>query len=158
MNEMPKMQSLLDAEPDGGDIASSGHSSKGSKRPFKETPLAQGLVVLFFLVAVGFGVWGALRGLGGTGDVYPRIRIMNSNTGELAWHRLDQQNTLLPEGFHLVEYCFEKQCGPDGGTPVVLNTYLHIPEMTYCPKCGSEVYSHNPRPPQYEATKPKDQL
>lgn len=81
------------------------------------------------------------------------IRYMHAESGELRWYKVGQPPA---EGFHPVEYCFQNTCGPDGGTPVILNGYLGVSGPTQCPKCGARVVGHNPRPEGYEEARPKD--
>jgi len=55
------------------------------------------------------------------------------------------------ETLYPIEWCFARECGKSGGTPVILNVWRGKPdEPTYCPKCGSLVRFHNPRPGEPE--------
>ncbi|MFQ5489770.1 MAG: hypothetical protein ACE5GE_03515 [Phycisphaerae bacterium] len=75
----------------------------------------------------------------------PGFPLKNPDTGE---------ETLWP-----AEMCFWNECGPAGGTPVLLNTYRLRTEgkdpnkakPTECPKCGHITTGHNPRPPAEES-------
>lgn len=94
---------------------------------------------------------------------WPRIRVMDKQTGDLRWKRVAPQaefpyrNPKTGErSMYPVEYCFYNECGPAGGTPVILNDYLGKEGPTTCPRCGEEVHAHNPRPSEYVGVKPDD--
>lgn len=113
-----------------------------------------GLVVVCVAV-IGFGAWRALQEASGPPPQWPKVRVMNPETGEKRWF-YTAPGAQLPAGFHPVEYCFQNACGPAGGTPVVLNLYLGKEEPTSCPKCGATVVGLNPRPPEHLEDLPAD--
>jgi len=106
------------------------------------------------LVAVGaFFVQRFLGVVESNSLIRPQARYMHAETGQMRWYRVGQD---AAEGYHPVEYCFNNTCGPDGGTPVILNAYLGEEGPTTCPKCGARVVGHNPRPEEYVGVKPAD--
>lgn len=109
------------------------------------------------LLLIAFGVWRLMSEAGNPPLDVPRVRIMNAETGEMGWYKTNPRKPPpMPAGFHPVEYCFHNACGPAGGTPVILNSYVRKAGDTKCPKCGELVVGHNPRPAGYEATMPAD--
>lgn len=83
--------------------------------------------------------------------------IMDSETGELFKVRTEE---LKPypmrnpktgtDTLYRTEVCFYgEECRKSGGTRVIMNTYLHKEEPTYCPVCGHVVRFHNPLPSDY---------
>lgn len=108
---------------------------------------------LVVVVVIGFGIFRLIGLANSNAPVYLDVRYMNPTTHAMKWGKVGQK---MPDGFYPVEYCFENTCGPEGGTPVVLNLYLGDNSPTFCPKCGAEVSSHNPRPEEYNSTTPAD--
>ncbi|MFG0258150.1 MAG: DUF1206 domain-containing protein [Phycisphaerales bacterium JB043] len=103
---------------------------------------------------IGFAIFRLIGVANSNAPIYLDVRYMNPDTQEMAWGKVGQR---MPAGFHPVEYCFQNTCGPEGGTPVVLNAYLGNPNTpTTCPKCGAPVVSHNPRPDEYLTAIPAD--
>lgn len=108
---------------------------------------------LGFVLIIAFAVWRTWSAARDAQPQWPRVRLMNAETGELRWFRTGEGKK-LPVGYHPIEYCFQNECGPAGGTPVVLNVYLGKKDPTHCPKCGALVVGHNPRPPEYVGVLP----
>jgi hypothetical protein len=102
---------------------------------------------------IGFAIFRMVGVARSNAPQYDRVRYMTPTTQGMAWGRVGQK---MPEGFYPVEYCFANTCGPEGGTPVVLNIYLGDRTPTTCTECGAEVVSHNPRPEQFVGIKPAD--
>lgn len=158
MSTEMKMRPLVEIESEAD--SSSGGSGGGSGGPgswerLKSSPVGKVLLGLFVLAAIGLFAFQFVDFYEDTRADFPQVRIMNPETGELRWFRTDH-NKPLPDNFYYVEYCFDNECGPKGGTPVVLNGYLGIDDPTKCPECGSTVVGHNPRPPEYEGVEPAD--
>ncbi len=141
----------------GGSAGGHRAGSEGLKqrlKRFARSGAGKSGAVILFLVVVGFAGWRAMGFFGGESNDWQRYRYMNPDTGELTWVYVGGN---APAGFHPVEYCFQNQCGPAGGTPVVLNVYMGKHERTLCPKCGARVVGHNPRPDEYASAIPIDQ-
>ncbi len=117
--------------------------------------IGAGILVIVLIV---WSVWGAISGddvakaantithiCAETGETFdielkpdmPGVPRPNPKTG---------RNTLYP-----AEICYWNECGPKGGTPVLMNTYAGREEPTYCPVCGHIVRFRNPRPPSSQA-------
>lgn len=122
---------------------------------FLQSPVGKGIGIAVLVIIAAF-VLLRLKSFMNAGDLIRNdARVMNPETRQMRWVAIGKQP---PEGFYPVEYCFENECGPAGGTPVVLNGNLGRPnEPTVCPVCGAPVVAHNPRPEEYAETVPKDQ-
>lgn len=156
MPSQMQMRPLVELEADADSSAGDGGSGgPGLWERLKSSPLGKVLLGLFIAGAIGLFVFQFVDFYEESQADFPQIRVMNPETGELRWFTTAHGKP-LPEGFYFVEYCFDKTCGPDGGTPVVLNSYRGLEGPTKCPKCGSEVVGHNPRPPEYEGVEPAD--
>jgi len=166
------MPSLLEDDQTGGASSSSQRSRSAGDRIASLRNIINLAARSKAGVAFGLVLFGAivLFAVGRMGDVvaenqpqWPRLRVMDAETGDLRWKRVSPgadfpyinpktgQRSMYP-----VEYCFHNQCGPEGGTPVILNSHLGKEGPTQCPRCGEKVVAHNPRPPEYEGVKPDD--
>jgi len=159
--QMPSLMETVES-PDPSGSGGDG-DGKGPKRSFRESlsnafggSLGKVLLGLIVVGGIGFAIFRGAEFSQQSAPNYPVFRMMSPETGELRWVEW-RPNKPTPEGFHPVEYCFENACGPAGGTPVILNSYLDIEGQTYCPVCGAEVYGHNGRPEEYIGVTPKDQ-
>jgi len=156
-------------------LEAAGVSEDGSPPPKEQASLVERVRHFFLRTTGGRIIGGALAaaaigaalfqfvGVMQADDAqWPRVRVMDPETGHLRWQRVGTgefpyRNPKTGErSMYPVEYCFENQCGPDGGTPVVLNDYLDKEGPTICPTCGAEVVAHNPRPKGYERAIPAD--
>lgn len=161
------MKSLLDLEEGGSAPESSGGGAKQSRskdgagwRERLDKAMSSGAgraaLVVILLAGIGFGGWSVMGFVEEGRPDLPKKRLMNPETGELRWYYAAPGKP-LPEGFLPVEYCFQNQCGPAGGTPVVLNSYRGTDGLTTCPECGARVTVHNAIPPEYKDVTPADQ-
>lgn len=151
------MRSLLDDEPS---LAAQPASAKRQRRGVMETirgfldsgggKALVGVLFVAIILFVGVRFFNVAKS---RAPIYNDVRYMHIDTQEMRWYKIGQRP---PEGFYPVEYCFNNQCGPDGGTPVILNAYVGRPGPTKCPKCDAPVTAHNPRPDGYETTIPAD--
>lgn len=160
MSHPTKLAPLVefDAEPApsrGRAAKSSGGARKWSVKAWLDSTAGKITVAIGVLLVAVFVTWRTLSFAGVGEGSWQQIRLMNPQTGEMRWLRVGAKT--MPDGFYPVEYCFDNECGPAGGTPVVLNVYLGSKEPTHCPKCGALVEAHNRRPPEYANTIPKDQ-
>lgn len=166
---MSKLPSLLESdETSGGAKPSRGEEKVGASlserlRHAASTPAGRIVFALIVLAALAFGGYRILSAVGSGGADWPRIRVMDPETGDLRWQAVRPGETMPylnprtgERSMYIVEYCFDNTCGPTGGTPVVLNNYLGIDAPTKCPSCGATVTPHNPRPEAYAATPPAD--
>jgi len=154
-----KMRPLVEMEAEGPRGSSNGQSG-GSGGPglwgrLKSSPVGKVLLGVFVAAAIGLFAIQFIDFYEEGQANHPLIRIMNPETGELRWFQTDYSKP-LPEGFYFVEYCFNRSCGPAGGTPVVLNEARGMEGPTQCPACGSTVVGHNPRPEEYQGVDPAD--
>ena len=122
---------------------------------FLQSPVGKGIGIALLVVITAFLLL-RVNSFMKSGDVIRNeVRVMNPDTRQLRWIAVGKNP---PDGFHYVEYCFNNECGPAGGTPVVLNGLLGRPDVpTVCPVCGDRVVAHNPRPEEFEGVTPKDQ-
>ncbi len=118
--------------------------------------LKKGLMAVI-TVAVAIAAIYSIKGFFGEEDYVARANtrvLMDSETGDLFPFELTENmppyphvnpktgdKTLFP-----VEWCYARECGAKGGTPVILNTWLGKEGPTYCPNCGALVRFHNPKP------------
>jgi len=149
-----KLGSLIDEETaSAGTTRSSRGGGGGGFRDALQSSGAKtvaGIVVLLIVIFAGVRVMGVVRS---SAPQRAGVAYVHVDTGETRFIPVGRP---APEGFHPAEYCFRNTCGPDGGTAVILNSYLGKEGQTYCPKCGAEVVAHNPRPEGYETTTPAD--
>ena len=162
---MSRMPSLIDETDEAPSGASRGGGASLSERVrhFFATPAGKATLGALVLGALAFGGYRFFGAVGSGGAEWPRIRVMDPETRDLRWQevkpgeRMPYVNPKTGERtMYVVEYCFDNACGPNGGTPVVLNNYLNIDEPTTCPECSAEVRPHNPRPQQYANAQPAD--
>ncbi|TVQ31573.1 MAG: DUF1206 domain-containing protein [Phycisphaeraceae bacterium] len=146
---------MVEFEVEGREPGPSKRSSGAGLGKILKSPAARVVVIIVCIAAVGFGLTQLIGGVAGPSNNWPRVRIMHVDTGQLRWLQTGP-NATMPDGYHPVEYCFQNQCGPEGGTPVILNEYIGKPEQTNCSKCGARVVGHNPRPKEYEGVIPTD--
>jgi hypothetical protein len=109
-----------------------------------------GIVVVILLAFAAVRIMGVVKSGAPLRAGVPYVHV---ETGQTRFYKVGVQPA---EGYYPAEYCFQNTCGPDGGTPVILNAYLDKPGPTTCPKCGAPVVAHNPRPEGYETARPKD--
>ncbi len=160
---MSRMPSLLDDETAGATGVESKKESSGGLSGFLASTTGRVLLGAFFVLAIGFGVFRMLGAVGGDSVVWPEVRIMDPETGDLRWIKA-KPGEFMPflnpktgeRSMYPAEYCFYNECGPAGGTPVVLNIVRGIEGETDCPRCGEGVVSHNPRPEGYMTAIPSD--
>jgi len=155
MSNQTRMQPLVEFEVEDREPGASNRASGAGLGKILKSPAARVVVIIVCIGAVVFGVTRLIGGVAGPSESWPRVRIMHAETGQLRWLQTGPSAT-MPEGYYPIEYCFENQCGPDGGTPVILNSRLGNQDPTTCPKCGARVSPHNPRPEGYESTIPAD--
>ncbi len=160
---MSRMPSLLDEETAGPTGAQPKKESSGGRSGFLASPTGRVVLGAFFVLAIGFGVFRILGAVGGDAAEWPEVRIMDPETGDLCWITAkpgEYMPFLNPKtgerSMYPAEYCFNNECGPAGGTPVVLNIVRGIEGETRCPRCGDPVKSHNPRPDEYMTAIPAD--
>ncbi len=82
-----------------------------------------------------------------TGRVFP-IELTKDTPGFPLENPKTGNNTLWP-----AEMCYWDECGPKGGTAVLMNTFKDEKEPTHCPVCGHLVRFRNPKPPNYGSNK-----
>lgn len=163
---MSKLSSLLD-----DDTATTGaESASASGTPLMErirnaalTPAGRAVLVVVVLGALAFGGYRMYSAIGSGGAAWPRIRVMDPATGDMRWQEVRPGESMPyvnprtgERSMYIVEYCFDNECGPAGGTPVVLNNFLGVDGPMVCPRCGATVTPHNPRPAEYAGVQPSD--
>lgn len=109
-----------------------------------------GILVVVLLAFAAVRIMGVVKSGAQLRAGVPYVHV---ETGQTRFYKVGVRPD---EGFYPAEYCFRNSCGPDGGTPVILNAYLGKDGPTTCPKCGAPVVAHNPRPEGYETAIPKD--
>lgn len=160
---MSRMPSLLDEHTAADNGADTKKKSSSGLSGFFASPAGRVALGAFFVLAIGFGMFRMLGAVGGEAVVWPEVRIMDPETGDLRWITA-KPGEFMPylnpktgeRSMYPVEYCFENECGPAGGTPVVLNIVRGLDGETKCPRCGARVVSHNPRPEEYMTAIPAD--
>jgi hypothetical protein len=113
-----------------------------------------GAIALVLLIWAGYAVSGFFGGEDNVAIANSRT-LMDIETGATFKFELTEDWPPYPHNnpktgratLYPTEWCFMRECGKGGGTPVILNVWRGKPdEPTYCPKCGALVRFHNPRP------------
>lgn len=164
---MSRLPSLLDDIETSAGAPETTHTGVGMLarlRLFLSSGVGLTTIAVLAAFALTFVGWRAWSFAGAGGPDWPRIRVMDPDTGDLRWVEVRPGRTLPyrnpktgTDSMYPVEYCFDNQCGGLGGTPNVLNVFLGIDGPTSCRVCGHTIVGHNPRPPEFNGVTPADQ-